>query len=144
MGVASEGLSGRGLLVGMAAGGLLGVLLGFAMSERPRPAFMTTDDQVRDLVLWLGVVAVLGGLAGGLLSRDGWKMLGGAVLGAIAAGLFGVLVTLHLKGLIYSFVGVPLGAVAVYVRLSSEQDVKMTKTQTIPTSEGVWDREMDR
>ena len=47
MGVAGGGLSGRGLLVGMAAGAMLGVLLGFAMSERPRPAFMTIDDEVR-------------------------------------------------------------------------------------------------
>ena len=61
-------------------------------------------------------MAVLGGLAGGLLSRDGWKTLAGAVLGAIAAGLFGVVTTLHLKGLIYSFVGVPLGTLAVYIQ----------------------------
>jgi hypothetical protein len=144
MRVAGGGLSGRGLLVGMAAGAMLGMLLGFAMSERPRPAVVTIDGEVRAFVMFAGIMTVLGGLAGGVLSRDGWEMLAGAVFAAIAAGLFGVLATLHLKGLIYSLVGVPVGALAVYFHRTSKQDAKMTRTQTLPTSDGLWDREMDR
>jgi hypothetical protein len=124
---------------------MLGVLFGLAMSEWPRPASMTNADQVRFLVMFAGIVAILGGLAGGLLSRDGWQMLAGAVVGAIAVGLLGVVVTLHLKGLIYSIVGGPLGAVVVYlVFLSRESPASMAKAKALPRGEGVWDRELDR
>jgi hypothetical protein len=124
---------------------MLGVLLGLAMSEWPRPASMTNADQVRFLVMFAGIVAILGGLAGGLLSRDGWQMLAGAVAGAIAVGLLGVVVTLHLKGLIYSIVGGPLGAVAVYLHfLTRESPASMARAKALPRGEGVWDRELDR
>ena len=145
MDTASGRPSGRGLLWGMAAGAMLGVLLGLAMSEWPRPAYMTIADQVRGLVMFAGILAILGGLAGGLLSRDGWRMLAGAVAGAIAVGLLGVVVTLHPKGLIYSIVGGPLGAVAVYLFfLPQESPVSMAKAKAPPRAEGVWDRELDR
>ena len=87
MGAASGRLSGRGLLCGMAAGAILGVLIGLSMTERLTPAYMTTADRLRGLVMFAGTVAVLGGLAGGVLSRDGWQMLAGAVVGAIAGGV---------------------------------------------------------
>ncbi len=88
---------------------------------------------------------ILGGLAGGLLSRDGWQMLGDAVLGAIAMGLLGVVATMHLKGLIYSIIGVPLGAVAVYLHLlTRESHVSTANAKTLTRTEGVWDQELDR
>lgn len=55
---------------------------------------MLIAEQARVLASLSGTVAILGGLAGGLLSRDGWKTLG-AVVGAIAMGLVGVVTTLH-------------------------------------------------
>ena len=145
MGMPSRRLSGRGLLCGVATGSVLGVFLGLAMSEWPRPAYMTIADQVRGLAMFAGIVAILGGLAGGLLSRDGWQMLGGAVVGAIAMGLLGVVATLHLKGLIYSIFGGPLGAVAVYLHfLNRPQPVPMAKAKAQSRAEGLWDRELDR
>jgi hypothetical protein len=138
-------LSGRGLLGGMAAGAILGVLLGIVTGEWPRPAYLTIADQFRGIAACAALVAILGGLASGVLSRDGWQMLAGAVVGAIATGLFGVVATLHIKGLIYSFIGVPLGAVAVYLFcLAPDSAVPMAKAKDLPKTEGIWDRELDR
>ena len=145
MGMQSKRFSGRGLLLGMLAGAMLGVLLGLAISERPKPAYVTITDEVRVIVMFAGIVASLGGVAGGLLTRDGWQMLGGAVLGAIAMGFLGVVATLHLKGLIYSIIGVPLGAVAVYLHLLTRESHGSTGPAKIePRTEGVWDQELDR
>jgi hypothetical protein len=123
---------------------MLGVLLGLALSERLTPASMTITDRVRGILMFAGIVAFLGGVAGGVLSRGGWQMLAGAVVGAIAIGLLGVVATLHLKGLIYSIFGGPAGAMAVYLFLLSRQSPDSTaERRTPPRPEGVWDRELD-
>ena len=82
---------------------------------------MTAAEQVRNLAAIAACIAVLGGLAGGYLSRDGWLLLAGSVAGAIAVGTMGVLGTMHLKGLMYSIIGAPIGAVAVYLFLLNRE-----------------------
>jgi hypothetical protein len=145
MGIAHRPFSGRGLLCGTAAGAMLGVFLGLAMSERLTPASMTITDRVRGILMFAGIVAFLGGIAGGFLSREGWQMLAGAVVWAISIGLLGVVATLHFKGLIYSIFGGPLGAVAVYLFLLSRQSPTSTAEGRSPQRPaGVWDRELDR
>jgi len=129
----------------MAGGAMLGLLLGLAVSERPRPAYMKLADQVWGLIIGSAIVAILGGLAGGLLSRDGWQMLAGAVVGAIAMGLLGVLGTGHLKGLMYSIFGGPLGGMAVYLHfLTRPPPAPTAKAKALSRAEGVWDRELDQ
>jgi hypothetical protein len=145
MGIACRRLSWRGLLVGIAGGAILGFLLGVAMAEWPMPAFMTIADQFRGIAGFAALVAILGGLAGAVLSRDGWQMFAGGVVGAIAMGLLGVLGTGHLLGLTISIIGGPLGALAVYLHfLTREPPAPIAKSKAMARSEGLWDREIDR
>jgi hypothetical protein len=65
-------------------------------------------------IVFAGIMAVLGAVASGFLSATGWAMLAGGIVGAIVTGMVGVVATFHLKGLIYSFWGAPVGAWLVY------------------------------
>ena len=106
---------------------------------------MTAAEQVRNLAATAAFIAVLGGLAGGVLSRDGWLLLAGSVAGAIAVGTMGVLGTMHLKGLMYSIIGAPIGAVAVYLfLLNRESQVPTAKAEPLPQGNRVWDRDLDQ
>jgi hypothetical protein len=110
---------------------MLGVLLGLAMAEWPRPAYWTIADEIRALSAFAAIVAILGGLASRLLSRDSWRLFGGAVAGAILFGLLGVVATQHILGLSYSLLGVPLGAVAVYFFCPTR--IRPTSSTTLTT-----------
>jgi hypothetical protein len=127
------------MLVGTASGAAVGFALYYVVA---RP---TTGDEPNLAVAFVSIVAILGGLAGGLVSREGWLMLTGALVGAIAVGLLGVVATLHPKGLIYSIFGGPLGAVAVYLYFRAiESPVPTAKAKALPRTEGIRDRELDR
>ena len=95
-----------------------GALIGWFLSYLLAPTQF--DRDFRSVALFVGIVTALGAAAG-FLSRTGWAMLGGAAGGAIVTGIGGVIVTMHPKGLIYSFIGVPIGAVLVMLyRLERE------------------------
>jgi hypothetical protein len=134
MGTADGRFSGRGLLAGMAVGAMLGVLLGLAMAEWPRPAYWTVADEIRGLSAFAAILAVLGGFAGSLLSRDSWRLFAGAVVGASLFGLLGVVATRHILGLSYSLLGVPLGAVAVYLFCAPRKTLLRSKSLWIVLS----------
>ena len=71
-------------------------------------------------------------------------MLAGGIVGAIVAGLLGVAATLHLKGLIYSFWGVPLGAwLVLQYRIGHKSKTPVVKAQARPGQSGVWDADLD-
>jgi hypothetical protein len=90
-------------------------------------------------------MAVLGGVASGFLSRTGWAMIAGGIIGAIVVGLFGVLATLHIKGLIYSFLGAPLGVFLVLLyRLEYEKVKPVQKEPASKSQPGAWVDELDR
>jgi hypothetical protein len=95
--------------------------------------------------VFAGIMAVLGAVASGFLSATGWAMLAGGIVGAIVTGLLGVVATLHLKGLIYSFLGVPLGAwLVLQYRIGRESQTPIVKGHALPGQSGVWDADLDQ
>jgi len=129
----------RRMLVGAACGAAIGFLLQY-MVVRPPAA-----NEPGVVVAFVGIMAILGAVAAGFLSTTGWAMLAGGIVGAIATGLFGVLATLHPKGLVYSFIGAPLGALFVLIyRLEHEPAKSSHKASASPAQSGVGDRELDR
>jgi hypothetical protein len=138
-------LSVKGALIGIACGALLGFFYCWATDERGPTDDVRAAEKLRGAVGMAGMVAVLGGVAGGVLRASGWAMLAGSLLGALVVGVFGVVVTLHLKGLIYSFLGAPIGAVFVYLYGVSHDVAKPSDKEPAPAaSAGVWDSELDR
>ena len=128
----------RRMLIGAFYGAAIGLPYLF-LSEPPRA------DEYRLVAAFLGILAILGAVAAGFLSATGWAMLAGGLVGAIAMGLLGVLATLHLKGLIYSFLGAPIGAVVVLLyQLEAETAKPSAKAKASPAQSGVWDDELDR
>ena len=72
-------------------------------------------------------------------------MFAGGIIGGLVVGVGGVVATCHLKGLIYSFLGVPLGALIVFLYGAGHGVAKPADKAKIPTaSAGVWDNELDR
>jgi hypothetical protein len=91
------------------------------------------------------IVAVLGGIEGGVVSASAWAMFAGGLIGAIMMGVVGVALTHHLKGLMYSILGVPVGALFVFLYGAGREVAKPAdKTRVPPASAGVWDKELDR
>lgn len=128
----------RRMLIGVVCGAGIGFLLAYAVVVDP-------SEKFKVYVAFACVVAVLGGAAGGLLKAAGWAMFAGAIIGAIAVGIFGVVATFHLKGVIFAFVGAPMGALVVFVYgISHEVGKPWDKTCVPPASGGVWDRELDQ
>jgi hypothetical protein len=96
------------------------------------------------VVAFASIVAVLGGIAGGVLSASSWAMFTGGLIGAILVGVGGVLATHHLKGLMDSILGAPLGALLVFLYGVGREVAKPAgKACLPPVSSGVWDNELD-
>src|SRR4051794_9045038 len=102
----------RRMLVGMACGAGVGVLLYYAVNGGKKEGVGAANES-REVVATAAIMAVLGGVAGGLLRASGWAMFAGGIVGAIVVGVGGVAATHHLKGLIYSCIGAPFGALLV-------------------------------
>jgi hypothetical protein len=135
----------KGMLIGMVCGALVGVLIYFV--SRVSPPKNTPGAALQEFVTaaeHAGIMAIIGGLAGGVLQASGWAMFVGGILGALVFGIFGVVLTFHLKGLVYSILGAPVGAVLVYIDGVSHEIAKPSDNANgSPKSAGVWDREMD-
>jgi hypothetical protein len=72
-------------------------------------------------------------------------MFAGGIIGAILVGVGGVVATLHIKGLIYSFLGAPFGALLVFLyEVGREVSKPADKACVPPASAGVWDHELDQ
>ena len=137
-------LSVRRILVGMVCGAGVGVLLHHAAFGGPQGPVEEANWFVR-VVAFAGIVAVLGGIAAGMLKASGWAMLAGGLIGTMFVGILGVVATHHVKGLIYSFLGVPCGALVVYLyEVGRERTKPADKASVPPASAGVWDHELDR
>ena len=127
------------MLLGAACGAAIGFALIYAVI---RP---TATDRPSSVVAFVGLMAIVGAVAAGFLSATGWAMLAGGIVGAIATGLCGVVATLHLKGLIYSFIGAPFGALFVFLYRLEHGAAKPSDKAKAPSAQsGVWDGELDR
>jgi uncharacterized membrane protein (UPF0136 family) len=134
----------RRILIGIVCGAGAGFLLHYA-------AFGGPQGPVEERI-WLvqaatfsSIVAVLGGIAGGVLRASGWTMLAGGLIGAILVGVAGVVATHHLKGLIYSFLGAPVGALVTFLyQVGRKIPKRADKACMPPASAGVSDKELDR
>ena len=136
--------STRRILIGMVCGAGAGVLLHHAAFGGPQGPVEEADWSWR-VAAFAGIVAVLGGIAGGILRASGWAMFAGGLIGAILVGLGGVVATRHLKGLVYSLLGAPVGAIIVFCMNSAERWKKPVGRASVPpASAGVWDDELDR
>ncbi|QEH36050.1 hypothetical protein OJF2_46080 [Aquisphaera giovannonii] len=137
-------MSVRRILVGMVCGAVVGVLLKYAAYGGPQGPV----EEAKELATVAGfacTVAVLGGLAGGMLTASGWVVFAGGIVGAVVVGLLGVVATHHLKGLIYSVLGGPLGALFAFVHVVNCRTEKPSDlTKVSPPSAGIWDDELDR
>jgi hypothetical protein len=137
-------LSVRRILVGIACGAGVGILLRYAAFGGPQGAVEEANEFVTVVGL-ASIVAILGGITGGVLRASGWAMFAGAIVGAIVLGLLGVVATLHLKGLIYSIIGGPLGALVVFLFGVGREAAKPVVQTRVPiTSAGIWDNELHR
>jgi hypothetical protein len=96
----------RRMLVGVVCGAGLGILLQYAAFGGPQGPIEEANWFVGDLA-FASIVAVLGGIAGGVLRASDWAMFAGGIIGAILVGVGGVVATRHIKGLIYSFLDAP-------------------------------------
>jgi hypothetical protein len=134
----------RRILIWMVCGAGAGVLLHYAALGGPQGPVEEANWFER-VVEFACIVAVLGGIAGGVLSASAWAMFAGGLIGAIVMGVVGVALTHHLKGLMYSILGVPVGALFVFLYWASREVAKPAdKTCVPPASAGVWDKELDR
>ncbi len=134
----SAWLTAGRVLIGAACGAAIGFALHFLVVQ---PPYL---DETRVSVAFMVIVAALGAAAAGFLSRTGWLMLGGGLAGSIVAGLCGVLLTFHPKGLIYSFLGAPIGAVLVLLRRLEQASKKPPpEASALSARSGVWDDELD-
>jgi hypothetical protein len=141
---ACQWFSVRGMLVGMACGAGVGVLLYYAVAGGPKDAVGAANES-REVAACAGIVAVLGGIAGGVLRATGWTMFAGGVIGAVVVGIGGVVATHHLKGLVYSFVGVPFGALFVFLYGVGHKMAKPAVRACVPpVSADAWGGELDR
>jgi peptidoglycan/LPS O-acetylase OafA/YrhL len=123
------------------AGAVCGAVLGYCL---PRVLGPNAKDPTLPIV-FASIMAVLGAVASGFLSGTGWSMLAGGIIGAIVVGICGVLATLHTKGLVYSFLGAPLGAFLVLLyRLEHEKAKAAQKKPPSKLQPAVWDDELDR
>ncbi len=135
--------SGRRILIGMVCGAGAGVLLHYAAFGGPQGPVEERTWLVQ-VATFASIVAVLGGIAGGVLRASGWAMFAGGLIGAIPVGVAGVVATLHLKGLIYSFLGAPVGALVVFLHQLGREMPKPADMSYIPqASAGVSDKELD-
>ena len=74
-----------------------------------------------------------------IMAQSPWGLIG-----AILVGVAGVVATQHLKGLIYSFIGAPVGALVVFLyEVGREMPKSADKACVPPASAGVWDKELD-
>ena len=128
----------RRVLIGANCGAVIGFALHYLVVE-PQGSH---DPNLG--IAFVAIVSTLGALAGGFLSTTGWTMLAGAFVGGIVAGLCGAALTLHISGLIYSCMGAPIGAVAIFL-LWPEQNARNLSpgASASPAQSGVWDRELD-
>jgi hypothetical protein len=137
-------LSLRGMLIGMACGAVCGAIYCFALSERPMDETLAARE-FRGMTILIAILVAIGGFAGGVLSPSGKAMFAGGIVGAVVVGIFGVVATLHLKGLIYAFIGAPIGAVLVYLYGVGHEVAKTSgKTPSPQGSADVWDSDLDR
>jgi hypothetical protein len=138
-------LSIKGSLIGIVCGALFGLLFCWATAERLPEGNVGAAQEPWRVAAGAGILAVLGGVAGGILRASGWAMFAGGVLGALVTGAFGVVSTMHLKGLVYAPIGVPVGAVLVYLYGVNHEGAKPSgNASTLPGSVGVWDNDLDR
>jgi hypothetical protein len=134
----------RRILVGVVCGAWLGVLLQYAAFGGPQGPVEEANWFV-GVVAFASIVAVLGGIVGGVLRASGWAMFAGRIIGAIVVGVGGGVAALHIKGLIYSFLGAPFGALLVFLyEVGREVAKPADKACVPPASAGVWDKEFDR
>ncbi len=134
----------RRMVVGVVCGAGLGILLQYAAFGGPQGPIEEANWFV-GVVAFASIVAVLGGIAGGVLRASGWAMFAGGIIGAILVGVGGVVATLHIKGLIYSFLGAPFGALLVFLyEVGREVAKPADKACVPPASAGVWDHELDQ
>jgi hypothetical protein len=131
------------VLIGSFLGAVIGAFLYFVVF-RESGLSTTPDREIRALVFMIGLGATVGGLTGGFLTRSGWEMLAGGLAGAIVAGILGVVFMHHINGFVYSFFGLPIGAVAVFLYGSHHEWKRSVERAAIPPDRsGVWDRELD-
>jgi hypothetical protein len=115
----------RRILVGVVCGAGLGVLLQYAAFGGPQGPVEAANWFV-GVVAFASIVAVLGGIAGGVLRASGWAMFAGGIIGAILVGVGGVVATLHIKGLIDFFVSVLHGLEDLCLELSQIASGRLT------------------
>jgi hypothetical protein len=120
------------MIIGAVCGAAIGLALYYVVA---RP----TNDEPGLAAAFASIVAILGVVASACLSSTGWAMLRGGIVGAIATGLLGVVATLHPKGLMYSFIGVPIGGVVVFLRyrLKHEAEKPLNKAEDPPARTGL-------
>jgi hypothetical protein len=134
----------RRILVGVVCGAGVGVLLHYAAFGGPQGPIEEASWFV-GVVAFASIVAVLGGIAGGVLRASGWAMFAGGIIWAILVGVGGVVATRHIKGLIYSFLGAPFGALLVFLyEVGREVAKPADKACMPPASAGVWNSELDQ
>jgi len=130
-------------LVGVVCGAAIGVVLHYAAFGGPQGPVEEANWHVR-VAAFAGIVAVLGGIASGVLRASGWAMFVGGLIGAILVGVGGVVATHHLKGLVYSFLGAPFGALFVFLYEVGRGVAKPADKACVPqTSAGVWDSDQE-
>ncbi len=131
------------IVIGIVCGGGAGALLHYAAFGGPQGP-VEEANWFGGVVAFASIVAVLGGIASGVLRPSGWAMFVGGIIGAILVGVAGVVATQHPKGLIYSFLGAPVGALLVFLYEFGREVAKPAdKASVPPASAGVWDKELD-
>ena len=102
-------------------------------------------NEFRGMTILAAILVAIGSFAGGVLSPSGKAMFAGGIVGTLVIGIFGVVATLHLKGLIYAFIGAPIGAVLVYLYGVSHELAKPSGKMPSPQgSADFWDSGLDR
>jgi hypothetical protein len=117
----------------MLVGATCGVALGFSLLYLLGNRAPTKSDPA---LAFVGFMATLG-VVFGILSTREWAVLCGGIVGAIVMSLIG--------GLLWSFIGAPVGAFAVFLcRLSRPAVNPLDQARTLQPQSTVWDDELDR
>ena len=102
-------------------------------------------NELRGMTILVAILVAMRRVAGGVLSPSGKAMFAGGIVGALVVGIFGVVATLHLKGLIYAFIGAPIGAVLVCSVRGQSQVAEPSGEMPSPQgSADFWDSDLDR
>ncbi len=141
---AEKDFSPRGMLAlaCVCGGASLWVML-LAAFLAPDQAGFNAPRLVLSAIVVVLSFSLMGGLAGGFLTRTGRLMIAGAVVGFLYVGGFSVDWFDHIKGFFYgALYGAPLGAL-LGLLIGSLPQSYTRKAKTLASVKGVWDRELD-